>query len=232
MNKMQKAIFNWSGGKDSALALHYVLQGNEFEVTTLMTSVNAELERISMHGVHKNLLKRQVEAIGLPLSILSIPGEVTMPEYDRLMSEKMEDFKAQGITHSIFGDIFLEDLKEYREKRLAEVGLKGHFPLWKRNTADLVREFIDLGFKTMLVSVDGSKLDKSFAGQIIDHDLLKELPSNVDPCGENGEFHSFVFDGPIFKHPVAFEKGAVVPKEYTLSAQTNEKITYWFQDLL
>lgn len=228
----KKAVFNWSGGKDSALALHHVLKENEFEVVTLMTSVNAELERISMHGVHKNLLQRQVEAIGLPLSIMSIPGEVTMPEYDQLMSEKMEGFRKQDITHSIFGDIFLEDLKAYREKRLAEAGFKGHFPLWKKNTADLVREFIDLGFKTMLVSVDGSKLDKSFAGQIIDHDLLKELPKTVDPCGENGEFHSFVFDGPIFEHPVIFEKGQVVPKEYTLSNQTQEKVTYWFQDLL
>lgn len=228
----KKAIFNWSGGKDSALALYKILKERKFEVVTLMTSVNAELERISMHGVHKTLLERQVEAIGLPLSILSIPGEVTMPEYDQLMSEKMESFRKQGITHSIFGDIFLEDLKEYREKRLAEVELIGHFPLWKRNTADLVREFIDLGFKTMLVSVDGSKLDKSFAGQIIDHDLLKELPKTVDPCGENGEFHSFVFDGPIFERPVIFEKGEVVPKEYTLSNQTQEKVTYWFQDLL
>ncbi|MGW8121648.1 Dph6-related ATP pyrophosphatase [Roseivirga echinicomitans] len=228
----KKAVFNWSGGKDSALALHYVLQEGAFKVMTLLTSIDAQLERVSMHGVHKTLLKRQVEAIGLPLSILPIPSEVTMPEYDLLMTGKMEVFKSQGITHSIFGDIFLEDLKEYRKKRLTEVGLSGHFPLWKRNTTELVKEFIDLGFKTMLVSVDGSKLDKSFVGQVLDHDLIKELPKTVDPCGENGEFHSFAFDGPIFNHPVQFEKGEVVPKDYTLSSQSNEKVTYWFQDLL
>ena len=229
---MKKAIFNWSGGKDSALALHHTIEQNQFEITTLLTSVHAELNRISMHGIHKTLLERQVAALDFPLSILPIPTDVTMPEYDIIMAEKLEHFTNQGITHSIFGDIFLEDLKKYREEKLAEVGLKGYFPLWKRNTTELVNEFIDLGFKTMLVSVDGSKLDKSFAGQILDHDLLKEMPTNVDPCGENGEFHTFVFDGPIFKQPVEFTMGEVVPKEYTLSKETQEKVTYWFQDLL
>ncbi|GAB5524441.1 MAG: diphthine--ammonia ligase [Roseivirga sp.] len=228
---VNKALFNWSGGKDSALALYHTLRNPEFEVDCLMTSMNSEADRISMHGVRKSMLEEQVKAIGLPLSILSLPGEISMEDYDALMRKQMAGFIDQGITHSVFGDIFLEDLKKYREQRLEEVGLKGYFPLWKRDTRELIKEFLDKGFKTMVVSVDGSKLDKSFAGRELNESFLNDLPSNVDPCGENGEFHTFVFEGPIFKKPFSFEKGEVVGKEYKLSGKTNEKVTYWFQDL-
>lgn len=226
-----KSLFNWSGGKDSTLALYHTLNNPEFDVKFLMTSLNSEADRISMHGVRKSMLEQQVEAIGLPLSILSLPGEISMEDYDALMRKQMEGFINQGVTHSVFGDIFLEDLKKYREQRLEEVGLKGHFPLWKRDTRELIQEFLDLGFKTMVVSVDGSKLDKSFAGRELDESFLNDLPQNVDPCGENGEFHTFVFEGPIFSKPVSFNKGEVVGKEYKLSGETDEKVTYWFQDL-
>lgn len=227
-----KSLFNWSGGKDSALALYHTLSNSEFQVDCLMTSLNSEADRISMHGVRKSMLQEQVKAIGLPLSVLSLPGEISMEEYDNLMRKKMADFIDQGITHSVFGDIFLEDLKKYREQRLAEVGLKGHFPLWKRDTRELIHEFLGLGFKTIVVSVDGSKLHKSFAGRELDESFLNDLPENVDPCGENGEFHTFVFEGPIFKESFSFNKGEVVGKEYKLSGETDETVTYWFQDLL
>lgn len=226
------ALFNWSGGKDSALALYHTLRNSRFEVKHLLTSVNSETNRISMHGVRLSLLQKQAESIGIPLSLLSLLGEISMEEYDQLMADKMQGFLDAGISTSIFGDIFLEDLKQYREQKLAQVGLKGDFPLWQRNTKELVNEFISLGFKTMVVSVDGSKLDQSFVGRIIDESFLNDLPENVDPCGENGEFHSFVFEGPIFKKPIQFERGEVVGKEYKLSKETGETVTYWFQDLI
>lgn len=226
------AIFNWSGGKDSALALYHTLRNPDFKVRKLLTSINSETDRISMHGVRLSLLQKQAELIGLPLSLLSLPGEISMADYDKLMSDKMDQIKSEGITTSIFGDIFLEDLKNYREQRLSEVGLKGYFPLWKRDTVELVHEFIDLGFRTIVVSVDGSKLDKSFVGREIDQSFLDDLPPGIDPCGENGEFHSFVFDGPIFNKPVPFRRGEVVGKDYKLSKETGETVTYWFQDLI
>lgn len=228
----KKSLFNWSGGKDSALALYHTLNNSDYDVKCLMTSMNSEADRISMHGVRRSMLEQQVEAIGIPLSILSLPGEISMEDYDKLMREQMNSFIESGITHSIFGDIFLEDLKKYREQRLEEVGLAGHFPLWKRDTKELIHEFLELGFKTLVVSVDGSKLDNSFAGRVLDQSFLNDLPEDVDPCGENGEFHTFVFEGPIFKKPLAFTKGEVVGKEYKLSGETDKTVTYWFQDLL
>lgn len=226
------ALFNWSGGKDSALALYHTLRDSQLEVRQLLTSVNSETKRISMHGVRQSLLQKQAESIGLPLTILSLPGEISMEEYDQLMAQKMKRILDSGISISVFGDIFLEDLKEYRERKLAEVGLNGYFPLWKRNTKEIVNEFIDLGFKTIVVSVDGSKLDKSFVGREIDQSFLNDLPEGIDPCGENGEFHSFVFDGPIFQESISFQRGEVVGKEYKLSSKTEETVTYWFQDLV
>ncbi len=226
-----KAIFNWSGGKDSALALYKCLSDPKIEISSLLTSVNREVERISMHGVRMSLLEEQVRCLGLPLSILSLPNEVSMDTYDALMHETLKKHVNSGVTHSVFGDIFLEDLKKYREDRLKQAGLKGLFPLWKMDTSELIYEFLDRGFKTIVVAIDGSKLDKSFAGRVLDKDFLKDLPPNVDPCGENGEFHTFVYEGPIFKETVHFEKGEVVAKKYALSKESDEKVTYYFQDL-
>ncbi|OEK06701.1 Dph6-related ATP pyrophosphatase [Roseivirga misakiensis] len=229
----KQAIFNWSGGKDSALALYHTLNNHAFEIRELITTVNADLERISMHGVRKSMLQKQVQAIGLPLSIISLPTDIDMASYDAVMKKELSLLREKGVTHSIFGDIFLEDLKNYRVERLKEVGLEGNFPLWKRDTNELIQEFLSLGFKTLVVAIDGSKLDKSFAGRVLDEDFLNDLPENVDPCGENGEFHTFVFDGPIFKAPVKFEKGEVVGKAYELSKGNPENtVTYWFQDLM
>ncbi len=229
---MNKAIFNWSGGKDSALALFRVLNDPQFKIERLVTTISADLERISMHGVRRSMLEKQVEAIGLPISIISLPKEIDMKVYDDLMRIELKHICTKETSHSIFGDIFLEDLRTYREERLAEVGLQGHFPLWGRDTTELVVEFVSLGFRTIVVAVDGSKLDKSFVGREIDQDFLNDLPKDVDPCGENGEFHSYVFDGPIFKKPVEFTRGEIVGKSYELS-KTNpeETVTYWFQDL-
>lgn len=231
-----KAIFNWSSGKDSALALYKILKEEKFEVTSLLTSINKEFQRISMHGVHVSLLEKQAESLGFPLIKMELPKEPTMEEYRELMNKMMNDLKSQGITHSIFGDIFLEDLKKYREDQLRSIGMEGVFPLWKINTTDLIREFLDLGFKTIVTCVNETYLDKSFAGRIIDEDFIKDLPENVDVCGENGEFHTFTFNGPLFKNPVEFEIGEIVKKTYPKpksdkNSEDNEYV-FWFCDLI
>ncbi len=211
---MKKAVFNWSGGKDSALALYHIQQKKEYQIETLLTSVNDSVDRISMHGVRSELLVQQAQELNLPLKQLRLPENPTMDVYNTLLTQTNNELKAQQITHSIFGDIFLEDLKIYREKQLEAVGLKAHFPLWKRNTKELVHEFLDLGFKTIIVCTKAEVLGKEFVGEVITKDFLKELPKNVDPCGENGEFHTFVFDGPIFKNPIDFTIGDKVYKTY------------------
>jgi len=209
-----KAIFNWSGGKDSALALYQVLKEGEFDITQLITTVNSKYNRISMHGVRNELLNSQASSIGIRLKEILVPEQPSMEDYDNIMKEQLTHIKKEKVTHSIFGDIFLEDLRAYRENKLKEVGLKAVFPLWKRETIDVVHEFIDLGFKTIVVCVKSELLGKEFVGRVLDRDFLNDLPNNVDPCGENGEFHTFVFDGPIFKNPIKFEIGEKVFKEY------------------
>lgn len=231
-----KAIFNWSSGKDSALALYKTLKEEQFEVTSLLTSINKEFQRISMHGVHVSLLEKQAESLGFPLIKMEIPKEPTMEEYREIMDKTMSKVKAQGINHSIFGDIFLEDLRKYREDQLQSIGMTGVFPLWKIDTTHLIHEFLDLGFKTIVTCVNETYLDKSFAGRIIDKDFIKDLPENVDPCGENGEFHTFTFDGPIFKTAIDFKIGEIIKKTYPKPQTDDNKETgeyvFWFCDLI
>ncbi|MBE0423663.1 MAG: diphthine--ammonia ligase [Lutibacter sp.] len=241
MNKI-KAIFNWSGGKDSALALYHTIKEEKFDITALMTTVNAKFNRISMHGVRNELLYAQGKSIGIPIKEIRLPEMPSMLAYDETMKTVLLELKKKEITHSIFGDIFLEDLRTYRENKLKEVGLKAHFPLWKRNTTEIVHEFIDLGFKTVVVCVKAELLGEDFTGRIIDRDFLKDLPKNVDPCGENGEFHTFVFDGPIFKKPIAYTLGEKIYKEYEapknkedncfLSAMDKKPAGFYFCDLI
>jgi uncharacterized protein (TIGR00290 family) len=239
MNK--KAFFNWSGGKDSALALFYAQKADEYSVQRLLTNVNGKHRRISMHGVREELLELQADAIGLPLKKNILPEQPSMNEYENKMNDLLKDLQQEEFTHSIFGDIFLEDLKKYREEQLSKLGINAVFPLWKRDTTELLHEFIDLGFKTILVCVKAEVLPHDFAGRIIDRDFLKDLPSNVDACGENGEFHSFVFDGPIFKKPVDIKIGEKVYREYETPKDKNDNcftknpsssMGFWFCDLL
>lgn len=243
----EKVIFNWSSGKDSAYCLYKLLQTNQYEILCLLTSISEPYQRISMHGVRVELLEAQAQSIGLPLVKMQIPEMPTMEVYEKVMAKTINGLKNKGATASVFGDIFLEDLRAYREKKLAEVNLKGVFPLWKIPTKQLLTEFIDLSFKTIVTCVNERYLGKSFAGRIIDHSFLNDLPSHVDPCGENGEFHTFVFDGPIFKEPIAFAKGEVVYRKYepakqednsTYDCKSDEKNNdpysygFWYCDLL
>lgn len=221
-----KAIFNWSGGKDSSLCLYKILRNRDYEIRWLLTTVNAEYQRISMHGVRVELLERQAASLDLPLIKVEMPRALSMRTYDVTMSGVLNALSAQGAEASIFGDIFLEDLRRYREERLAEVDLRGVFPLWRISTDLLAREFIDLGFKAIVVCVNDRHLDRSFVGREIDADFLNDLPEGVDPCGEYGEFHSFVVDGPIFNRPIDVTTGEVVHRKYELPAAEDDDSSY------
>jgi len=240
---MKKALFNWSGGKDSSICLHKVLQSGDFEIAALLTTVSDKYQRISQHGVRVELLEQQASSIGIELQKLMMPDWPTMEAYNEMMEKALMQFKDQGVTTSIFGDIFLEDLRKYREERLAMVGLEGEFPLWKTPTNELAEEFIDLGFKAVVVCVDEKHLPKEFAGREFDNAFLEDLPEGVDPCGEYGEFHSFVYAGPIFKEPIAIEKGEIVYRKYEpAKSKTDQSYDcgpdehpttgFWYCDLL
>lgn len=209
----EKVIFAWSSGKDSARALHEVSQNDHYEVVSLLTTVTEGYERISMHGVRIALVEQQTESIGLPLEKVYIPKGSSNENYEAAMRKALLRYKEQGVTGVAFGDLFLEDLKVYREKKLAEVGMKAVFPLWKRDTTELARSFIEQGFRAVITCVDSQVFEGSFSGRFYDEQFLADLPPHVDPCGENGEFHSFVFDGPLFSSPVRFEKGEVVVRD-------------------
>ncbi len=231
-----KAIFNWSSGKDSALALYKTLNEDQFEITSLLTSINKDFQRISMHGVHVSLLEKQAKSLDIPLIKMELPKEPSMEEYREIVGNAMNEIKSDGVMYSIFGDIFLEDLRQYREEQLQSIGMEAVFPLWKINTTDLIHEFLNLGFKTIVTCVNEAYLDKSFAGRIIDEKFIADIPGNVDPCGENGEFHTFTFDGPIFKNPVEFEVGETIKKTYPKPKSDkndeDEEYVFWFCDLI
>lgn len=231
---MKKAIFAWSGGKDSSLALSYIKEQKEFEVIGLMTTLNRNFKRISMHGIQESLLEKQVEAVGYPLIKMWVE-EGSNEEYERNMEKVLLKYKAQGVTHVIFGDIFLEDLKEYRDNNLAKVGLKGHYPLWKKNTQELINEFLDKGFKTITCCINDQYLTKEHSGKEITKEWIAKLPKEVDPCGENGEFHTFCYDGPIFSKPVKFSIQEKVYKpldeEFIDNSKSPTTKGFWFCEL-
>lgn len=208
-------------------------------VSHLLTTVNESFDRVSMHGVRTGLLEQQAESIGIPLVKAMLPEMPDMPTYEKIMEEHLLKLKGEGTDTAIFGDIFLEDLRNYREEKLSKLGIKCLFPIWQIPTNQLIMEFIDLGFKAITVCVDERHLDRSFVGRNIDATFVRDLPASVDPCGENGEFHSFVYDGPIFKRPVAFETGETVYRRYSrqgdsLSGGSSEPFEtgFWFCDLL
>ena len=230
MSKLIPAVMNWSGGKDSTLALHHIIQQKQFDVRFLLTTVNDSFERIAMHGVRESLLLEQVNQLGLPLLRVGLPEMPDMPTYERIMDKQFTDLKTTGITHFIYGDIFLEDLKLYRENQLAKYVMQGVFPLWKKDSFLLLNEFIDLGYKTIIVCAQEGLQD--FCGRVIDHNFLKDLPKGIDPCGENGEFHTFVFDGPIFNQPVDFNLGEKVRRTFQNPIPTEDPIGFWYIDLL
>lgn len=222
---------SWSGGKDSALALYHALRDPRYQPTHLLTSINAHYQRVSMHGVRVALLEAQAQRIGLPLVPLALPESPDMQEYERLMHDALTSLYTQGVRQAVFGDIHLEDLRAYREKQLARAGLGGIFPLWQRPTTDILREYLELGFRAVVVCVNEQHLDASFCGRLLDADFLRDLPPGVDPCGENGEYHSFVFDAPYFSSPIPVERGELVRRTYPAPVPGAAEVGFWYCDL-
>jgi uncharacterized protein (TIGR00290 family) len=207
-------LFCWSGGKDSAMALHSLLQQtNEYRVVALLTTVTETYERISMHGVRRELLEQQAQSIGLPLHQVRIPPQCVNSTYEARMEEASRLFLEQGVRTVAFGDIFLEDLRAYRERNLARIGMTGLFPIWKRDTRELAGYFVANKFRAFTTCINPKILAPSFAGRELDETFFRDLPPNADPCGENGEFHTFVFDGPIFREPIPVRTGEVVHRD-------------------
>ena len=218
---MEKTPFCWSGGKDSAIALYEIQKSKKYNIVSLLTTITEGYDRISMHGVRRVLVEQQAKSLGLPIEEIFISKASSNEEYESKMREVLIRFKKDGVSAVAFGDIFLEDLRRYRENNLLKLGMKGLFPIWGRDTAELARTFIDLGFRAITTCVDSKVLDKRFVGRVIDAHFLDELPPGVDPAGENGEFHSFVFDGPIFGERIAYTLGEQVLRD-----------SFYFCDLL
>lgn len=217
-----KSFISWSGGKDSALALYYAQKQN-LNIQALLTSVNHAHNRISMHGVRRSLLQQQAESLQLPLHTIELSEEPDMIEYEKTVNDCYAVLKKDGFDQAIFGDIFLEDLKEFRETQLTKQNIQGIFPIWKKDSNELMQEFISLGFKAIIVCVNTKFLDKNFCGRFIDESFINDLPKDTDTCGENGEYHSFVFDGPVFKSPLKFNTGEMVYREYKTPVDESKK---------
>ncbi len=214
------AVMCWSGGKDSALALSAALRNPSLHVAALLTTVTEGYERISMHGVRRALLEQQAEALGVPLTQVRIPVAASNAIYEAAMAAALSRYQAQGVLRVVFGDLFLEDIRAYRERQLAALGMQAIFPLWRKDTAQLAHDFIAEGFRAVVVCIDPKQIPPSFCGREFDEALLADLPARADPCGENGEFHTFVYDGPIFHRPIRLVKGAVVQRD-----------GFWFCDI-
>jgi uncharacterized protein (TIGR00290 family) len=210
---LPKALLSWSSGKDSAWALHMLRQKGEVQVVGLLTTVNEVFERVAMHAVRTELLREQAEAVGLPLWQVQIPSPCSNEEYERVMRQAMEYAGREGVTAVAFGDLFLEDVRRYREERMRGSGLEPLFPLWGLPTAELSRTMVAAGLKAHLTCVDPKQIAAAFAGRAYDDDLLNELPPSADPCGERGEFHTFAHDGPMFSRPVSVRAGEVVERD-------------------
>ncbi|MBC8217339.1 MAG: diphthine--ammonia ligase [Planctomycetes bacterium] len=209
----ERVLLSWSGGKDSALALHELRKSGKYEVAALLTTITRDYDRICMHGVRSILLEQQAESLALPLEKIFLSKNASNEEYESSMRQILERYRAEGVCGVVFGDIFLEDLKRYRQEKLSQIGMKGLFPIWKRDTAELACAFIDLGFEAIVTCADSNLLDSTLVGRPFDEQFLSTLPEAVDPCGENGEFHSFVSDGPIFQRQIPHTTGEVVLRE-------------------
>jgi uncharacterized protein (TIGR00290 family) len=225
------AVFSWSGGKDSAYGLHQVLGQKRYDVKYLLTTVNKNFKRILMHGIREELLDLQAASVGIPL-IKVMLDEGTNTEYEEQMEKALSELKKEGIQHVIYGDIFLEDLRAYREQTLSKSGMNGVFPLWKLDTNWMMPDFLKKGFKTITCCIDESVLSKEWVGKEVDESFIESLPETVDPCGENGEFHTFCYEGPVFKKRISFLRGERVFKDLQLSPPSPATKRFWYCDLI
>ncbi len=232
--KKTKMSVSWSGGKDSAFALYQLLKGNNYEAVELHTVFNAENNRVGMHGTHEKLIEKQAEALGIPLTKLYLDSSHTSNAYEKLIMDYYRVLIDQGVHHVMFGDIFLEDLKEFRDSILKKCGMSGVYPLWEKPSEELLNNFIDSGFRSVICAADTDKIPKEYVGRYLGREIL-EL--NVDPCGENGEYHSFVTHSPMFSKPINLKMAGVRPEEYEYEVlkESGEKelhrIKFWFADI-
>lgn len=210
---MEKVLFSWSSGKDSALALYEIQKSRDYEVAALLTTITGDYDRVSMHGVRRVLLEQQARVLGLSLEKIEITKNAGNDEYEAKMRQVLVRYQSLGVTSVIFGDIFLADIRKYREENLAKIGMKAVFPLWGKDTRELAQSMISNGFQAVTTCVDTQVLGKEFAGRHIDAHFLESLPEGIDPCGENGEYHSFVYDGPIFQSPIRIHLGEKVLRD-------------------
>ena len=208
-----------------------MFKSSDFDVDLLVTTINDHHKRVSMHGLREELLLAQAGVIGLPLHLIRLPESPSMEEYGEIMKTTVQHLQSEGYSWSGFGDIFLEDLREYRDQQLNQLGIQTHYPLWKESTQKLAQSFCDEGFKAVVVCVNGKLLDRSFAGREYDKSFINDLPDNVDPCGENGEFHTFCYDGPIFNTPVKFDIGETIQREYE-NENPDLATSFYFTDLV
>ncbi len=226
-NTRPRAFMNWSGGKDSALALNKVVSDGSFDVRCLLTTVNSKWQRVSMHGLRRELLRQQARATGIELIEVMLPDSPSMREYEEELNKVLDRLRAEGITHSIFGDIFLADLREYREKQLEKKDITGVFPLWNTPTNEVMDEFLSSGFGAITICTDASKLDKSFCGRELNAAFIRDLPGHVDVCGENGEFHTFVHTAPFFSKNIEFTIADTILRELPGPDQTTPGRFYY-----
>ena len=209
----EKVLISWSGGKDSALTLYELQKDKNYEIIALITTVTEDYNRVSMHGIRRTLIEQQADSLGIKLETVLISRNASNQEYESKLCEVLSRYIELGIKIVAFGDLFLEDIRRYREVFLKKIGVQAIFPIWKRNTRELAKTFLNLGFKAVISCVDSELIDKSFAGREFDQKFLSDLPYKADPCGENGEFHSFVYGGPIFKYPIHYSMGEVVLRD-------------------
>lgn len=211
---MKPTYLSWSGGKDATLALDSLKNNPRYHIAGLLTTANDHYGRVSMHGLRMELVEEQAEKLGLPLEVVRLPKEVDYDIYEREMKRSMNKLSSEGIEAIAFGDIFLEDLKKYREQMLSACGLEGIYPLWEQDTRELSNYFINKGYRSKVIVINGTKLEDAYVGREYDASFLNDLPDGIDPCGENGEFHSFVYDGPLFSQAVTFKTGEVQVRHY------------------
>ncbi|WP_375240023.1 ATP-binding protein [Aurantibacter sp.] len=227
-----KTYFNWSSGKDSSFALFLILKDSNYNVDLLVTTINKHYNRVSMHGLRRNVLEAQTKALNLPLKTIELPELPSMEDYEAIMTKTINDLITANYTHCVFGDIFLEDLRTYRDNSLKPFNLTSIYPLWKMDTKKLITQFIDLGFKAVVVCAKADFFDEDFVGKTLTHQLIEDLPKDVDVCGENGEFHTFCYDGPIFSSPVNYNLGEKTYRAYNTPNTKDGKSGFWFCDII
>lgn len=232
MSIRKRSVFNWSGGKDSALALWKAMSSGEYKIASLLTTILETDQRSSLHGIPRAILQEQADSIGLPLHVVELPQKRSGKEYENTMSGAVGHFKSQGVTHFLFGDICLRDIRSYREKHLVPQGITVVEPLWGKTTEEVMEEFLCSGFKTVIVTA-AEKPGKKYIGKTIDKELIASFPEGLDICGENGEYHTLCYDGPLFSRPIGFSLGEAQCYSYDVWTEDGSLLTfpYWYAEI-